>query len=132
MIKGNRQHVVLDLLPNLKWARSSAYFGEPLVQMTTPQVAQNCLIYCPPSGNEFDNSAPQLSLSKNNQLIRASIQHSAQGTLKCAALWSKQLGLENGRNLTDKNDLREFTDMFEHETKFGCLRCADPGARHAS
>ena len=24
---------------------------EPLVQMTTPQVALNCLINCPPSGN---------------------------------------------------------------------------------
>ena len=47
----SRQHVVLDLLPNFKWARSSAYFGEPLVQMTTPQVALNCLTNCPPSMN---------------------------------------------------------------------------------
>ena len=49
MIKRNRQHVFLDLLPNLKCARSSAYFAEPLVQMTTSQVALNCLINCPPS-----------------------------------------------------------------------------------
>ena len=41
------QRVVLDLFSK----RSSAYFAEPLVQMTTPQVALNCLIYCPPSGN---------------------------------------------------------------------------------
>ena len=84
MIKGNRQHVVLDVLPNLKWARTSAHFGEPLVQVTTPQVALNCLI-CPPSGNYFDNSAPQLSFfSKNNQLIKASIQALYPGY----ALWS--------------------------------------------
>ena len=34
--------------------------------MTTPHVAMNCLINCPPSGNPFDNSAPELSFSKNN------------------------------------------------------------------
>ena len=34
-----------------KWARSSAYFTEPSVQMTTPQVALNCLINCPPLEN---------------------------------------------------------------------------------
>ena len=50
MIKRNRQRVVLDLLPNTKCARSSAFF-EPLVQMTTPHVALNYLINCPPSGN---------------------------------------------------------------------------------
>ena len=42
---------------------------EPFVQMTTPHVALNCLINCPPSGKKFDNSAPQLSFSKHNQLI---------------------------------------------------------------
>ena len=62
----NREHVVLDLLPNFKWARSSAYFGEPMVHMTSPQVALNCLINCLPSENSFDNSATQLSFSKNN------------------------------------------------------------------
>ena len=42
--------------------------------MKTPHVALNCLINCPPSGNHFDNSAPQLSFSKENSLIRATIQ----------------------------------------------------------
>ena len=51
MIKRNRQRVVLDLLPNTKCARSSAFFGEPLVQMTTPHVALNCLVNCLPSVN---------------------------------------------------------------------------------
>ena len=52
MLRGiGNQRVVLDLLSNFKWARSSADFAEPLVQMTTPQVALNCLIDCPPSEN---------------------------------------------------------------------------------
>ena len=57
-----------------KWARSSAYFGEPMVHMTTPHSALNCLVNFPPSGNQIDNSAPQLSFSKNNQLIRVTMQ----------------------------------------------------------
>ena len=34
-----------------KWAGSSAHFGEPMVHMTTPHVALNCLVICPPSVN---------------------------------------------------------------------------------
>ena len=52
MIRGiGNQRVVLDLLSNFEWARSSAYFADPLVQMTTSQVALNCLGKRPPSGN---------------------------------------------------------------------------------
>ena len=47
----------------LKWSRSGGYFGEPLVQMTTSQVALNCLIFCSPWRKKFDNSAPQLSFN---------------------------------------------------------------------
>ena len=36
-----------------KWARFSAYFDEPLVHMTTPRVALNGPIYCPPSAYFF-------------------------------------------------------------------------------
>ena len=50
MIKGNRQHIVLDRLSNFKMGKILC-FGEPLVHMITPQVALNCLIYCPPSEN---------------------------------------------------------------------------------
>ena len=35
-----------------KWVRTSGYFGEPPV-MRTPHVALNCLINCPPSGNNL-------------------------------------------------------------------------------
>ena len=38
-------------LSNFNWVRTSGYFGEPLVQMTTPHVARNCLYNCPPSEN---------------------------------------------------------------------------------
>ena len=38
--------------------------------MTTPHVALNCLINCPPSGTSFDNSAPELSFSKIINLYR--------------------------------------------------------------
>ena len=71
-----------DPLSNFNWVKTSGYFGELLVQMTTPHVVLTCLINscdfqgrrtppfrrltCPPSGNEFDNSAPQLSISKNS------------------------------------------------------------------
>ena len=44
---------------------------EPLVQITTPHVALNCLINSSLSGNSFDKSALQLSFSKIiNQLGR--------------------------------------------------------------
>ena len=39
------------LLSNFTFVRSSGYFGEPLVQTATPQVAPNCLINCLPSWN---------------------------------------------------------------------------------
>ena len=52
MFRGiGNQRVVLDQFSNFKWARSSAYFAEPLVQMTTSQVALNCLFNCLPSEN---------------------------------------------------------------------------------
>ena len=38
-------------LSNFNWTRTSGYFGEPLVQVTTPNVALNCLINCFPSAN---------------------------------------------------------------------------------
>ena len=50
MINGNRETVFLDLLQTSNGQDPVVTFGEPLVQMTTPQVALNCLIYCPPSG----------------------------------------------------------------------------------
>ena len=50
MIRGNRQHVVVDPVSNFKMGKVLC-FGEPLVQMITPHVALNGLINCLPSGN---------------------------------------------------------------------------------
>ena len=72
-----------DLLSNetSTGGRRSAYFGEPLVQMTTPHVALNCLVNCLPPENKFDNSAPQLSFSKNNSSKKWTIQPDAAGII---------------------------------------------------
>ena len=51
MIRGIGNVFFSTTLQTSKRARSSAYFGEPLMQMTTSQVALNCLVHCPLSEN---------------------------------------------------------------------------------
>ena len=52
MIKGNRQRVVLSTYSQTENGQDPVLtLVEPFVHMTTPQVALNCLLNCPPSGN---------------------------------------------------------------------------------
>ena len=65
MIKWNRQRVVLSTYSQtLNGQDPVLTLVEPLVHMTNPHVALNCLINCPSPKINYYNSAPELSFFK--------------------------------------------------------------------
>ena len=93
------KHTPHTLLPSSTHNTNTLHFGPHRHNAHTKLAMRDEpeLINCLPSANLFDNSAPQLAFSKNNELIKGSFQLDAAGMSKKRSLgkwtrWYKHLG----------------------------------------
>ena len=93
-----------------KWVRTSDYFGEPLVHMTTPHVAVHCLINCPPSGIN-------LTIQRLNCAGLAPVVNQIQYLTQSIRQWLAQLALAYLKlALIARTDLLTYATLATHDS----------------